>query len=68
MKQPFLERPLKKLTKKNKRLKPKIKEKETKIESSRCPAVILAVNRIDKVTGRIITLIISIKIIKGIRM
>lgn len=34
---------------------------------SKCPAIILAANRTDRVKGRIILLIISITTIKGIR-
>lgn len=37
-------------------------------DSSKCPAIILAVRRIAKVKGRIIRLIDSIITIKGIRM
>lgn len=35
--------------------------------SNRCPAIILAVNRIAKVPGRITFLIVSIQTINGIR-
>lgn len=41
---------------------------EPKSVKSKCPAIMLAVSRIDRVIGRIIKLIDSISTIKGIRM
>lgn len=41
---------------------------EPKSDSSRCPAIIFAVNRIAKVNGRIINLIDSMITIKGIKI
>jgi len=62
----------------NKAICPKIKNVRRKIErlfpvfpirvNKRCPAIMLAVNRTAKVTGRIIFLIVSIQTIKGIKI
>lgn len=46
----------------------KLIPEDPKRESSRCPAIILAVSRIERVIGRIINLINSIITINGIKI
>lgn len=41
--------------------------KDTRMERSRCPAVMLAISRIDRVIGRIMILIVSIRTMNGIK-